>query len=163
NIEVIAVDDGSTDGTGFILNQLAKKHLRLRVIHLAHNQGKAIALKTGVAAAKSEWLVCIDGDAKLDRDAVAYIVAPMLENPRVGAVTGNPRIRTRSTLIGKIQVGEFSSIIGMIKRAQRVYGQVFTVSGAVAAFRRSALDRVGYWRLDTLTEAIDISWKLRRH
>src|SRR5690606_7937641 len=81
NIEVIAVDDGSTDGTGFILNQLAKKHLRLRVIHLAHNQGKAIALKTGVAAAKSEWLVCIDGDAKLDRDAVAYIVAPMLENP----------------------------------------------------------------------------------
>jgi len=161
NIEVIAVDDGSTDGTGFILNRLAKQHLRLRVIHLAHNQGKAIALKTGVAAAKSEWLVCIDGDAKLDRDAVAYIVAPMLENPRVGAVTGNPRIRTRSTLIGKIQVGEFSSIIGMIKRTQRMYGQIFTISGVVAAFRRTALADVGYWSEDIITEDIDISWKLQ--
>lgn len=88
----------------------------LRVIHLAQNQGKAIALKTGAAAAKSEYLVCIDGDALLDRDAAAYIVEPMLYNPRVGAVTGNPRIRTRSTLVGKIQVGEYSSIIGLIKR-----------------------------------------------
>ena len=52
----------------------------LRVIHLAQNQGKAIALKTGAAAAKSEYLVCIDGDALLDRDAAAYIVEPMLYN-----------------------------------------------------------------------------------
>ncbi|TKV04303.1 poly-beta-1,6 N-acetyl-D-glucosamine synthase, partial [Citrobacter sp. TBCS-14] len=69
-----------------------------------------------------------DGDALLDRDAVAYIVAPLIQFPRVGAVTGNPRIRTRSTLIGRVQVGEFSSIIGLIKRTQRVYGQIFTVS-----------------------------------
>ena len=98
----------------------------------------------------------------LDPDAAAYLVAPLIDNPRVGAVTGNPRIRTRSTLIGRIQVGEFSSIIGLIKRTQRVYGQVFTVSGVVAAFRRTALDRVSYWSLDMITEDIDISWKLQR-
>ncbi|MBR7358163.1 glycosyltransferase, partial [Klebsiella pneumoniae] len=97
----------------------------LRVIHLAENQGKALALKTGAAAARSDYLVCIDGDALLDRDAVAYLVAPLIQFPRVGAVTGNPRIRTRSTLIGRVQVGEFSSIIGLIKRTQRVYGQIF--------------------------------------
>lgn len=123
--------------------------------------GKAIALKTGAAAAKSEYLVCIDGDALLDRDAAAYIVEPMLYNPRVGAVTGNPRIRTRSTLVGKIQVGEYSSIIGLIKRTQRIYGNVFTVSGVIAAFRRSALAEVGYWSDDMITEDIDISWKLQ--
>ncbi len=128
NIEVIAVNDGSSDDTGRVLNQLSELHSRLRVIHLAENQGKAVALKTGTAAAKSEWLVCIDGDAILDTHAVAFLVAPMLENARVGAVTGNPRIRTRSTLVGKVQVGEFSSIIGMIKRTQRMYGQVFTIS-----------------------------------
>ncbi|EFD0569332.1 poly-beta-1,6-N-acetyl-D-glucosamine synthase [Escherichia coli] len=161
NIEVIAVNDGSTDKTRAILDQLAAEIPRLRVIHLAQNQGKAIALKTGAAAAKSEYLVCIDGDALLDRDAAAYIVEPMLYNPRVGAVTGNPRIRTRSTLIGKIQVGEFSSIIGLIKRTQRIYGNVFTVSGVIAAFRRSALAEVGYWSDDMITEDIDISWKLQ--
>jgi biofilm PGA synthesis N-glycosyltransferase PgaC len=79
----------------------------------------------------------------------------------VGAVTGNPRIRSRSTLIGKLQVGEFSSIIGTIKRAQRIYGRVFTVSGVVTAFRRAALHRVGYWSVDMVTEDIDISWKLQ--
>ena len=128
-----------------MLDRLAAQHERLRVVHLAQNQGKAMALRMGALAARSEYLVCIDGDAMLDPDAAAYLVAPLIDNPRVGAVTGNPRIRTRSTLIGRIQVGEFSSIIGLIKRTQRVYGQVFTVSGVVAAFRRTALDRVSYW------------------
>ena len=161
-VEVIAIDDGSSDGTGAMLNRLAAVHDRLRVIHLAQNQGKAMALRMGALAARSDYLVCIDGDAILDRNAVAYLVAPLLDHPRVGAVTGNPRIRTRSTLIGRVQVGEFSSIVGLIKRTQRVYGQVFTVSGVVAAFRRTALDRVGYWSLDMVTEDIDISWKLQR-
>lgn len=97
----------------------------------------------------------------LEPDSAAYLVAPMLSRPRVGAVTGNPRIRTRSTLIGRIQVGEFSSIIGLIKRTQRVYGQLFSVSGVVTAFRRRALDDVGYWSLDMITEDIDITWKLQ--
>ncbi|MGY8526085.1 poly-beta-1,6-N-acetyl-D-glucosamine synthase [Paracidovorax citrulli] len=162
SFEVIAINDGSSDGTADLLDRLAARHPRLRVVHLAHNQGKAMALRMGALAARGEYLVCIDGDAVLDPDAAAYLVAPMVDNPRVGAVTGNPRIRTRSTLIGRIQVGEFSSIIGLIKRTQRVYGQVFTVSGVVAAFRRRALDRVGYWSLDMITEDIDISWKLQR-
>ena len=162
NIEVIAINDGSSDGTAAVLDRMAAADSRLRVIHLAHNQGKAVALQMGAIAARSEYLVCIDGDALLDRDAAAYLVAPMIDNPRVGAVTGNPRIRTRSTLAGRIQVGEFSSIIGLIKRTQRVYGQVFTVSGVVAAFRRRALNDVGYWSPDMITEDIDISWKLQK-
>ncbi len=123
-----------------------------------------MALKADAAAARGDLLVCIDGDALLDRDTAAYLVAPLIQYPHVGAVTGNPRIRTRSTLIGRIQVGEFSSIIGLIKRTQRIYGRVFTVSGVIAAFRRQALADVGYWSPDMITEDIDISWKLQlRH
>lgn len=162
NIEVIAVNDGSSDGTAAVLDRMAAEHPKLKVVHLAENQGKAMALRMGALSAQSEFLVCIDGDAILDPDAVSFLVNPMLQNPRVGAVTGNPRIRTRSTLVGMVQVGEFSSIIGLIKRTQRIYGQVFTVSGVIAAFRRQALDRVGYWSLDMVTEDIDISWKLQR-
>ena len=162
HLEVIAINDGSSDNTASVLDALALQHPRLRVIHLAQNQGKAMALRMGALAAQSDYLVCIDGDAILDPDAVAFLIHPMLQNPRVGAVTGNPRVRTRSTLAGFIQVGEFSSIIGLIKRTQRIYGQVFTVSGVIAAFHRSALSRVGYWSLDMVTEDIDISWKLQR-
>lgn len=96
NIEVIAVNDGSTDKTRAIWIAWLHK-FPICGSFIWRKTGKAIALKTGAAAAKSEYLVCIDGDALLDRDAAAYIVEPMLYNPRVGAVTGNPRIRTRST------------------------------------------------------------------
>jgi poly-beta-1,6-N-acetyl-D-glucosamine synthase len=89
------------------------------------------------------------------------MVKHLIEYPRVAAVTGNPRIRNRSTLLGRVQVGEFSSIIGLIKRAQRVYGRIFTVSGVMAAFRKSALHRVDYWSVDMVTEDIDVSWKLQ--
>jgi biofilm PGA synthesis N-glycosyltransferase PgaC len=58
-------------------------------------------------------------------------------------------------------VGEFSAILGLIKRAQRIYGRVFTMSGVVSAFRKSALHHVGYWSDDMITEDIDISWRLQ--
>lgn len=161
NIEIIVIDDGSTDQTRALCEHYASLNPKIRVIRLAHNQGKAMALRMGALAAKSEYLVCIDGDAMLAPDACQYLIAPLIQQKTVGAVTGNPRIRTRSTLIGRIQVGEFSSIIGLIKRTQRIYGRLFSVSGVVAAFRRSALHDVGYWSLDMITEDIDITWKLQ--
>jgi biofilm PGA synthesis N-glycosyltransferase PgaC len=159
--EVIAVNDGSSDRTGLILDEMAAQHDRIRVVHLATNQGKAMALRMGSMLSRAEYLVCIDGDALLDPQAVIWMMQHFVNSPRVAGVTGNPRIRTRSTLLGKIQVGEFSAILGLIKRAQRIYGRVFTMSGVVSAFRKSALHQVGYWSLDMVTEDIDISWKLQ--
>ncbi len=161
NFEIIAINDGSKDNTLDILHELAAKYENLRVVNLHTNQGKAMGLRTAALLAKSEILVCIDGDALLSPEAVGWMVRHFIENPNIGAVTGNPRIRNRSTLLGRIQVGEFSAIVGMIKRAQRSYGKVFTVSGVIAAFRKSALHNVGYWSNDMITEDIDISWKLQ--
>jgi len=161
NFEVIAINDGSSDTTGAVLDRLIAAYPMLRVVHFSGNQGKAMALRMGALVARGEFLVCIDGDALLDPDATAYLVRLMVNSPRVGAVSGNPRIRTRSTLLGKVQVGEFSSIIGLIKRAQRVYGSIFTVSGVIVAYRRSALHSCGYWSLDMITEDIDVSWMLQ--
>src|SRR5699024_6481731 len=115
DFEIIAINDGSPDDTGRILEELRASIPQLRVIHHESNQGKATGLRMGALAARSEYLVCIDGDALLDRNAVRWLMTHLLDHPRVGAVTGNPRVRTRSTLLGKIQVGEFSAIIGLIK------------------------------------------------
>lgn len=161
NLEVIAINDGSADNTGQVLVELTKQYPQLRVVQLAENQGKAMAMRMGALAARGEFLVCIDGDAILHHNATAYLVKPLIDNPRVGAVTGNPRVRTRSTFLGKVQVGEFSSIVGLIKRAQRIYGHIFTVSGVIASFRRRALHSCGYWDPSMITEDIDISWSLQ--
>jgi poly-beta-1,6-N-acetyl-D-glucosamine synthase len=162
NYEILAVNDGSTDSTGAILDEMALSHVRLRVIHQAKNQGKSVALNTAAYLADSDYIIGIDGDALLDHDAIPWFLHHFLTGEQVGAVTGNPRIRTRSTLLGRLQVGEFSSLVGLIKRAQRVfYRQLFTASGVITAFRRSALEDVNYWSQDMLTEDMDITWKLQ--
>ncbi len=163
NFDILLIDDGSGDETRTILESLAARHPVIRVIYCARNQGKAVALTTASLMTPAQYLCCIDADALLDPEALSWLMVHFL-NPRVGAVTGNPRVRNRSTLLGRLQVGEFSSIVGLIKRAQRTYGRIFTVSGVVACFRKAALHDVGYWSPDMLTEDIDISWKLQiRH
>ncbi|GAA5012139.1 poly-beta-1,6-N-acetyl-D-glucosamine synthase [Acinetobacter puyangensis] len=162
NFEVIAINDGSSDNTAEVLNRLSQQYEKLRVVHLAHNQGKAMALQAGSLLTDAEYLIGIDGDALLDPNAAMWMIRHFIANPSVAAVTGNPRIRNRSTLLGRVQVGEFSSIVGMIKRAQKSFGRIFTVSGVITAFRKSAVHDVGYWSPNMLTEDIDITWKLQR-
>jgi len=161
--EVIAINDGSKDNTLEILLSLAKENPKLKVVNLAENQGKALGLQAGALLAKHEFLVCIDGDALIDKHCVYWMVKHFIRYPEVAAVTGNPRIRNRTSLLGKIQVGEFSSIVGMIKRAQRSFGRLFTVSGVITGFRKAAVHEIGYWSPDMLTEDIDVTWKLQRN
>lgn len=95
NLEVIAVNDGSRDNTGDLLDLLALQHSRLKVIH-QENLGKAAALVNAAQSTDNEILICIDGDSIVDRHAVSWIARVFVQNPGVGAVTGNPRIRNRS-------------------------------------------------------------------
>ncbi len=164
NFEIIAINDGSTDDTGAQLDQLLDQY-----------PGCASSICRATRA--RPWACVPRHWPPMPTSWSASTAMPcstttprtgsfphMLESPRVAAVTGNPRIRNRSTLLGKLQVGEFSSIIGLIKRAQRVYGRIFTVSGVIACFRKSALHDVGYWNTDMVTEDIDFSWRLQmRH
>ncbi|MDQ0257001.1 biofilm PGA synthesis N-glycosyltransferase PgaC [Evansella vedderi] len=163
--EVIAINDGSSDKTASALCELAEEMDKLRVVDLKENSGKANALYLGLMASKGEYLVCVDADSILDPNALNYFV-PHFTNPnvgeRVGAVTGNPRVRNRNTLLSRIQLCEYSSIIGMIKRTQRILGKVMTVSGVVVAFRKRAVLDCGLWDRDAITEDIAITWKLQK-
>lgn len=163
--EIIAINDGSKDRTEILLGDLAKKYEKLRVIQLKTNAGKANALYLGLLASKGEFLVGLDADAYLDPDALRYMIPHFITphyGERVGAVTGNPRVRNRSSLLARIQLCEFSSIIGLIKRTQRLLGKVMTVSGVIVVFRKSALLDCGLWDRDLITEDIGITWKLQK-
>ncbi len=162
NKEIIAVNDGSKDGTREILRKLAKQYDNLKFIDCKENRGKANALKLATFASKAEYLVCVDSDAVLDSYAVHYLIYHFLyRGERLGAVTGNPRIRNRDTLLAKLQIVEYASIIGAIKRSQRIWGKIMTVSGVVVAYRKKALVDVGLWDHDMITEDISVTWKLQ--
>jgi biofilm PGA synthesis N-glycosyltransferase PgaC len=133
----------------------------MRVIALATNQGKAMGVRAATMLTHAEIIIGIDGDSLFSPEATAWMVRHLVEDESVGAVTGNPRVRNRTTLPGRIEVGGFSAIVGMIKRAQQACGRSFTVAGVIAGSRRSALAQVGYGSSDMVTGDIDISWKLQ--
>ena len=160
DFEIIAVNDGSTDGTAALLDELATRIPNLRIVRLAANQGKATALNAGALLARNDLLVCIDGDALIDPHALRWF-ARAFRRGDVGGVAGNPRIRNRTTILGRIQVSEFSSITGLIRRAQTTYGRLYTVSGVICAFRKRALEEAGWWSARTVTDDINITWKLQ--
>ena len=160
SFEVIVVDDGSTDGTLAALQPLMRD-ARLRVVHKAVNEGKAMALNDALPLARGEILMGLDADAEPDPQMLRYIV-PHFDSPRVAAVTGNPRVRNTGSFLSRLQAVEFSSIISLLRRAQRVWGRIVTVSGVVAAVRRSAVFDVGGYSPNMPTEDIELTWKLQK-
>ena len=142
---------------------MAAKYKDLRIIDCKENRGKATALKLATFASRAEYLICVDSDAVLDTYAAHYLIYHFFNSgERLGAVTGNPRIRNRHTLLARLQIVEYASIIGAIKRTQRLWGKIMTVSGVVVAFRKKALVDVGLWDHDMITEDISVSWKLQQ-
>ena len=164
NYDVIVVNDGSSDDTEHVLEGLVEKYSDwLKIINVNSNGGKAKATNAALLFSESHFILVMDADSIIDKDALKYMARHFVSHPRLGAVTGNPRVLNRTTLLGKIQVGEYSSIIGLIKRAQRILGKILTVSGVIAAYRRSALFQCGLFSADTVTEDIDMTWKLQKN
>lgn len=161
NYEVLVIDDCSTDNTPKILQKLQQQSKRLRVIRLAENKGKAHAFNIGLAFAKGDLVLSNDADTLPEADAlmryVNYFNSP--EGQNIAAVTSNVEVRNRTKLITKSTTVEFSSIVGIIKRAEMgVFGSIFAYSGANTMYRKSALIDVGMFRQDRATEDISVAW-----
>ncbi|PZG33357.1 glycosyl transferase [Listeria ivanovii] len=161
NYEILVTDDGSTDSTPAILDQLMEKYDNLRVVRIEKNKGKAHAFNIGTAFAKGELILSNDADTVPEPDAlwkyVNYFIREDAHN--IAAVTSNMDVQNRSTLVGKSQTVEFSSIVGIIKRTQTsVFGVIYAYSGANTMYRKDALMDVGMFRQDRATEDISIAW-----
>lgn len=158
--EVIVVDDGSTDRTVEVVRRLRRRLPEIRLIR-QENAGKAAALNTGLAAARSDLVVMVDGDTILDRDAVGWLVAHFTD-AAIGAVSGNAKVGNRRGLLGRWQHIEYVIGFNLDRRVYDVLRCMPTVPGALGAFRRSAVLRVGGVSEDTLAEDTDLTMALER-
>ncbi|GAA2232194.1 glycosyltransferase [Kitasatospora cystarginea] len=157
-VEVIVVDDGSTDGTADLVESLNLPGVR---VIRQENAGKPVALNTGIAAARSELLVMVDGDTVFEPDAVRMLVQPFADR-RIGAVSGNAKVVNRGGLLGRWQHIEYVVGFNLDRRLFDLAECMPTVPGAVGAFRRSALLRVGGVGMSTLAEDTDLTMALCR-
>ncbi|ELY8689086.1 glycosyltransferase [Enterococcus faecalis] len=164
NLEIIVVDDKSTDQTLSILEEIQKNFdvkKKLRVIAQKQNAGKANALNTALRKVAGKYMLVLDADALLARDSVKLLAAELEKKHSVGAVTGKPVVRNRSTLLGKLQTLEYIGIIDGIKRTQTfMTGTITTVSGVIVMYRVKGLKEVGGFHTEVMTEDIDMTWRL---
>jgi cellulose synthase/poly-beta-1,6-N-acetylglucosamine synthase-like glycosyltransferase/peptidoglycan/xylan/chitin deacetylase (PgdA/CDA1 family) len=157
-LTVIVVDDGSTDRTGNIVARLALPGVYL--IRQA-NQGKPAALNAGLAAARTEVVVMVDGDTVFQPDTIAELVAPFAD-PRVGATSGNAKVLDRRSLLGRWQHAEYVMGFNLDRRLLATLGAVTTVPGAVGAFRADALRDTHGVSPDTIAEDTDLTIAIQR-
>ncbi|MFJ6656182.1 glycosyltransferase [Streptomyces sp. NPDC091377] len=157
-IEIIVIDDGSSDGTARIVEAMGLPDVRV-VRQL--NAGKPAALNRGLANARYDIIVMMDGDTVFEPATVRELVQPF-GNRRVGAVAGNAKVGNRDSLIGAWQHIEYVMGFNLDRRMYDMLRCMPTIPGAVGAFRRSALERVGGMSDDTLAEDTDITMALHR-
>jgi cellulose synthase/poly-beta-1,6-N-acetylglucosamine synthase-like glycosyltransferase/peptidoglycan/xylan/chitin deacetylase (PgdA/CDA1 family) len=158
DLDVVVVDDGSTDGTGELVETLGLPSVRL--IRQA-NGGKAAALTAGVLATEAEIVVLVDGDTLFEKDTITQLVQP-LADPAVGAVSGNTKVGNRSGLLGRWQHIEYVMGFNLDRRMYEVLQCTPTVPGAIGAFRRSVVVEVGGVSSDTLAEDTDLTLSIGR-
>ena len=169
NMQVVFVDDGSTDNTFKIVKDAFKANDKVKVFTKS-NGGKASALNVGIEKAGGEFVVCIDADTQLKPDAVSLLIKKFFNagahtkiNPEVGAVAGNVKVGNERNMITKWQSIEYITSQNFDRRAFAYLDCITVIPGAIGAFRKEAVIKAGGFTSDTLAEDCDLTMRLHRN
>ena len=159
NLQVVVVDDGSTDDTARLVEAYPDDRVSLvRAIH----GGKARALAVGLEHCRAELVVTVDADTQLHPDSLRALVAPFVDH-EVGGVSGNLRVARPRGVLGASQQLEYVIGNAFDRRTLDLLGTQVTIPGAAGAYRRSALQSVGGFDSATLAEDTDLTLALVAH
>lgn len=158
-LEVIAINDGSSDGT---MDRLRSVHYPwLRVLDLKQNGGKARALNAGLKLARHAMTVTLDGDSYLYKNALRNIVSRYVDaGPETAAVAGTVLVRnSRQNMVTRMQEWDYFHGIAAVKRIQSMYRGTMVAQGAFSLYRTAVLREVGGWP-ESIGEDIVITWNI---
>lgn len=164
NFEIIFVDDGSKDKTFSLVQEEFKDNPKLKIFTKT-NGGKATALNFGIAKSDAEYIVCIDADTKLQQDAVSYLIAKFLNakpEENLGAVAGNVKVGNRINWLTKWQSIEYITSQNFDRLAYANINAITVIPGAIGAFKKEILEKLGGYSSDTLAEDCDLTVRILR-
>jgi biofilm PGA synthesis N-glycosyltransferase PgaC len=161
SIQVIVINDGSTDDTGLTVDRLRVDHPNLHLIDLTQNGGKAVALNHGLAQCKTDIVITIDADSYILKDGVRHLVGRYLSDPvNTKAVAGEILIRnSRDNWITKAQEWDYFLGIATIKRIQSLFQGTLVAQGAFSLYDKNTVLALGGWP-EMVGEDIVLTWKI---
>lgn len=160
-LQIVVIDDASTDGTAGIVRQFIADHPKkdIRLYRKRKNVGKGAALNTALRrVARGEFVMTLDADSILDKRAIRQAMT-YFNDPTVMGVAANVRVMEQRTVLGMLQ--KFEHMIGY--RSKKFYSTTnseFIIGGVGSTYRRSIMRQVGYYDTDTMTEDIGLSLKV---
>lgn len=142
-LEILVIDDGSTDDTWKYVERAAARHPGLvRAMRLARNAGKRAALAAGCRAARGHILVTIDSDSVIEPGSLLSIAAPF-RDPRIGAVAGKVAVYNRGqSILARMLHVRFILSFDFLRSVQSTFGTVYCCPGALSAYRTQAFREV---------------------
>lgn len=159
NLDIIVVDDGSTDGT---VSEVLKFRNNNEVHLISQpNQGKWSALNRAIMNVDAEYVVCIDADTQIKQDAIDHLVKHF-DDPKVGAVAGKIMVGNRINLLTRLQALEYATSQNIERKAFDLINGILVVPGAIGAWRVEALEKAGLYCSETLTEDTDLTVQVNR-
>jgi len=161
NLDIIFVDDGSTDHTYEKISNKFLNESKVKVL-TKDNGGKATALNFGIANCDSDYVICIDADTQLMPDAVGKLMK-YFSQPDVGAIAGNVKVGNERTILTTWQSIEYTTAQNFDRRAFDLINCITVVPGAIGAFKREAIVKAGGFTSDTLAEDCDLTVRILRN
>ncbi|OFW59900.1 MAG: hypothetical protein A2W01_11955 [Candidatus Solincola sediminis] len=135
-IEVITINDGSTDNTLDKMREVKREHPELIVVNWRKNKGKKRGMAKGVRLARGEIIVFIDSDSFIHRDSIKPLVK-YFQDREVGAVTGHTDVYNwKENYLTKMQAARYFISFDVEKSAEGLFGCVTCCAGCFSAYRR---------------------------
>ena len=155
-LEIICIDDGSRDDTWDYIRRARQRYPHLiQAIRFPKNRGKREALYAGFLQGRGEYFVTVDSDSVIEPDTLKQILAPLRQNPKIGAVAGNVKVYNRTAnLLTRMVWVRFVLSFDFLRASQSMYGFVFCTPGALSAYRREVIMPIlDEWRHQTFLGA----------
>lgn len=157
SLEILIIDDGSTDNTASIIDNNFSKCRNVRYIY-KENGGKASALNLGIEKTIGDVIVTIDADTIFTNSTINHLVNPF-SDPLVAAVSGNCKVGNLKNQLTLWQHIEYVTSNNLDKRGFEEIGSITVVPGSNSAWRKSFLIEAGGFADDTLAEDTDLTFK----
>ncbi len=166
DFDIVFVDDGSKDKTFAMISDAFKDNPKVKV-YTKPNGGKASALNYGIKLTENEYVVCIDADTQLKKDAISQLMKgftmQLKDNAEIGAIAGNVKVGNENTMLTRWQSIEYTTAQNFDRRAFDLINGITVVPGAIGAFRKIAIEKAGGFTTDTLAEDCDLTIRILRN